>query len=101
MTKLPDVVLYRAELYDEMCRTLQRAEHAPSQPYHDLAWSVRDQTRRYGRSPHGRVISRTLLVKGLEFDHALILDYGEFTPPRKSTWRSLGPGARSPFSCDK
>lgn len=79
MTKLPDVVLYRAELYDEMCRTLQRAEHAPSQPYHDLAWSVRDQTRRHGRPPHGRVISRTLLVKGLEFDHALILDYGELS----------------------
>jgi hypothetical protein len=45
MTKLPDVVLYRAELYDEMCRTLQRAERAPGLSYHDLAWSVRDQTR--------------------------------------------------------
>ena len=83
MVKLPDVVLYRAELYDEMCRTLQRAEHAPGHSYHDLAWSVRDQTRRQGRTVRGRVISRTLLVKGLEFDHAIILDFAELSSPKE------------------
>jgi hypothetical protein len=83
MTKLPDVVLYRAELYDEMCRTLQRADHAPGHSYHDLAWSVRDQTRRHGRTIRGRVISRTLLVKGLEFDHTIILDFAEFSSAKE------------------
>jgi hypothetical protein len=77
MSLLPDVVLHRAELYEEMCRTLREAERSPGRSYLDVAWEVRDRTRRYGRSPQKRVVSRTLLIKGLEFDHAIILNYGE------------------------
>jgi UvrD/REP helicase N-terminal domain len=83
MAKLPDVVLYRAELYEEMCRTMCGAESAPGQSYEDLAWAVRDQTRRRGRAVRGRVVSRTLLVKGLEFDHAIVLDYAELNSPKE------------------
>ena len=35
---------------------------------------ARDRTRRAGRAPGRYVISRTLLVKWQEFDHALVLD---------------------------
>jgi hypothetical protein len=83
MTQLPDVVLYRAELYDEMCRTLRLAQSAPGQSYTDLAWVVRDRTRRHGRAVLGRVVSRTLLVKGLEFDHAIILDFAELNSAKE------------------
>ena len=31
----------------------------------------------------GRVISRTLLVKGLEFDHAIILDFAELNSAKE------------------
>ncbi len=83
MSRLPDVVVYRAELNEEMCRTFQQAVHAPGRSYADAAWAVRDRTRRRGRPAQGRVISRTLLVKGLEFDHAIILDFDEFTSAKE------------------
>jgi hypothetical protein len=73
MATLPEVVLYRVELYEQMCRTLLQAANSPDMSYADLAWGVR------GRAVPSRVISRTLLVKGLEFDHAIVLDYDEFS----------------------
>jgi hypothetical protein len=79
MATLPEVVLYRVELYEQMCRTLLQAANSPDMSYADLAWGVRDHTRRRGRAVPSRVISRTLLVKGLEFDHAIVLDYDEFS----------------------
>jgi len=82
MARLPEVVIHRAELHEEMCRTLQQAEAEPGRPYVELAWAVRDRTRRRGRTARGRLISRTLLIKGLEFDHAIILDFAEFASPK-------------------
>ena len=36
--------------------------------------STRENTRRIGRKLSKRVIARTILIKGLEFDHAIIMD---------------------------
>jgi hypothetical protein len=79
MRRLPEVVLYRAELYEEMCRTLQLMRRDQAATFVSAAWTVRDKTRRRGRPAAPRVISRTLLVKGLEFEHALVLDFAELT----------------------
>jgi DNA helicase IV len=36
--------------------------------------SIRNQTRIVGRAQDNRVISRPLLIKGLEYDHAVVLN---------------------------
>ena len=71
--QIPQRVLYRRELWREMERALQFHARTPgSLP--DAAWKVRNRTRHAGRAVEHRTISRTLLVKGLEFDHAIILN---------------------------
>lgn len=65
----------RFELFAEMQRALDEAlSIAPQGSVEEAAGVVRDRTRRMGRRLPRYVVSRTLLVKGLEFDHALILD---------------------------
>jgi hypothetical protein len=43
----------------------------------DVAWEVRDRARRDGRRIERRIVSRTLLIKGLEFDQAIVLNADE------------------------
>lgn len=64
---------YRRELWREMARTIRAfaAEEHPTLP--GAAWYVRDRGRHAGRRVEHRTVSRTLLVKGLEFDHAIVL----------------------------
>jgi len=66
--------IYRRELLAEMKRTTQAQASENFQNLHDAAWSIRYRTRINGRKPERKTISRTLLIKGLEFDHAIILD---------------------------
>lgn len=40
---------------------------------------VRDRLRHGGRGERRRIASRTLLVKGLEFDHVIIANVQNFT----------------------
>ncbi len=48
----------------------------------DVAWRVRDRARIRGRRLENRIVSRTLLVKGLEFDHAIV-DADKLTTPKE------------------
>jgi DNA helicase-2/ATP-dependent DNA helicase PcrA len=72
--QIPGRVLHRRELWREMARTLRvfGAEQHPTLP--GAAWGVRDRGRHAGRPVEHRTVSRTLLVKGLEFDHAIVLN---------------------------
>jgi hypothetical protein len=72
--QIPQRVLYRRELWREMERALQFHARTPGGSLLDAAWKVRNRTRHAGRAVEHRTISRTLLVKGLEFDHAIILN---------------------------
>ncbi len=72
--QLPGSVLYRRELWREMGRTLHQHQAVLGQSLRDTAWFLRDASRHYGRRIESRIVSRTLLVKGLEFDHAIVLD---------------------------
>ena len=68
-------IFFRTELWTEMKKAITLLHEEPE---HDslakAAWVVRDRGRHHGRRVSPRVISRTLLVKGLEFDHAAVLD---------------------------
>ena len=66
--------IYRRELLGEMKRSIQAQDSENFQNLHDAAWNIRFRTRINGRKPELKTISRTLLIKGLEFDHAIILD---------------------------
>ena len=41
---------------------------------YEAAVEVRDRTRESGRAAQLRTVSRPLLIKGLEYDHAVVLD---------------------------
>jgi len=71
---VPGRVLHRRELWTEMDRALARWEAEPGTALVEHAWRVRDVGRHRGRRVDARSVSRTLLIKGLEFDHALVLD---------------------------
>lgn len=74
MRHLSDVRLFRSELYYEMLRAFREYSTGKYLTLRDAAWQVRDRTRRFGRHLDQRIVSRTLLIKGLEFNHAIILD---------------------------
>jgi DNA helicase IV len=59
-----------------MVRTLREYDPAVHENLEEAAWQVRYRTSITGRTPYARVVSRTLLVKGLEYDHAIVLDAG-------------------------
>lgn len=71
----PDVVVYRPEILDNITAAAQRCQRG--EDVTSLVAEVRalrERERRTGRRLPGRIVSRTLLVKGLEFDHAIVCD---------------------------
>jgi DNA helicase-2/ATP-dependent DNA helicase PcrA len=75
--QIPDRRIFRRELWREMTKALHVYSSGRGASLRDAAWELRHRLRRQGRSIEKRTISRTLLIKGLEFDHALILDASE------------------------
>ena len=71
---IPDVFGHRPELWNGVKRsiTVQRDESLSTT--REAAVAVTDRTREGGRPARLRCVSRTLLVKGLEYDHAVILN---------------------------
>lgn len=74
LARTPGAAKARHELFHEMLNALREHETGHYDCLEEAAIRTRDRTRRTGRAPGHYVISRTLLVKGLEFDHTLILD---------------------------
>ncbi len=74
---LPDVQTYRHELLHETVRAIGLRRPASERSLSEIAWDLREDARRRGRAVPPRVVSRTLLVKGLEFDHAIVLSRSE------------------------
>jgi len=59
-----------------MRQTLQR--HEPGKrSLRETAWAIRDKGRRVGRRVAKRCLGTVLLVKGLQFDHAVLLNAAE------------------------
>ncbi len=93
LARTPGAVKARHELFQEMLRSLKEHETGQHTCLEEAAIRARDRTRRSGRTPGHYVISRTLLVKGLEFDHVLILDANALD--RKNLYVALTRGSRS------
>lgn len=76
--RYPDAKLYRRELWQEMKTTVLTYLGGAHDSVYEAAWYVRDRSRRTGRRPEQHIVSRTLLIKGLEFDHAIVVDADKF-----------------------
>jgi len=93
LERTPGAVRARHELFHEMLRALRERETGGHTCLEEAAIRTRDLTRRTGRSPGRYVISRTLLIKGLEFDHVIILDVNSLD--RKNLYVALTRASRS------
>lgn len=71
-------VFKRRELWSELKRAIRHHNPLNGKSLRDTAWGLREFARRAGRFVPRRCISTTLLVKGLEFDHAIVLDMHDF-----------------------
>ena len=71
-------VFKRRELWSEMRKAVHRHRGITGRTLRETAWSLRETARRIGRAVPHHCISTTLLVKGLQFDHAVILNLKDF-----------------------
>ncbi len=79
--KLPDMKCYRKELFGDLCKALEQAEHKNISVYEAMK-EIRNIKRRMGRKISGKCIGTTLLTKGLEFDTVAVLDAHNFKCPK-------------------
>ena len=86
--RLPDCDRFRPELWSTGKRVLKEHADCVRARVTETAAAIRQQQRSMGRLPDRHVVSRTLLIKGLEFDHALVPSATEFEGKR------AGDGAR-------
>ena len=72
--------IFRWEAWLDTCEAISMSAENGEAASDNLA-RVRDRLRRTGRREVTRIASRTLLVKGLEYDHVVIADLGKMRDP--------------------
>jgi DNA helicase-2/ATP-dependent DNA helicase PcrA len=72
-----NLVFARRELWQEMRRSVEESRRSCGRSLSETAWRIRNRGRHIGRHVDRRCLSTTLLVKGLQFDHVVILNAGE------------------------
>lgn len=75
------VKIFRWEAWTDTLQAIENSLTSGSTPREELG-RVRDRLRHSGRRSHARIASRTLLVKGLEYDHVIVADMGKMRDPR-------------------
>jgi len=81
---LQDIFVHRRDCWFEGRRAINLLlTEAKIPDLRTAALRIRDRTRRIGRSHQPRTVSRTLLVKGLEYEHAVVLDADALEDPRE------------------
>lgn len=90
---IPNAVLYRRELLDEMRRACCALAEGEAASLAEAAWIVRNRTRQRGRRFARCAMGTTLRVKGLEFDRAVVLDPSKYDA--QNLYVALTRGARS------
>lgn len=88
-----EVAPHRVELLRDIKRAIRSRVDGSERSLKDIAWDLREDARRRGRDVPPRIVSRTLLVKGLEFDHALVLKRKEL--PREDLYVAITRPRRS------
>lgn len=73
--------LYRWEGWRDTITAIRFSIEHRTTPLAELA-AIRDKLRHAGRKPFSRVASRTVLVKGLEYDHVIIANATNMLDPR-------------------
>lgn len=68
-----DTRLYRREMFFAMRSALRMMSTQSANDLGDAIWEVQNRVRHAGRHIGKRSIGSTLLVKGLEFDHAVVV----------------------------
>ena len=91
--RIPSARLYRRELWDEGLATLRNHATPSCAGLSETAWRVRDRARQHGRRVDHRCLTTTLLVKGLEFDHAIVLNADELDA--KNLYVAMTRGSRT------
>ena len=74
ISRFPEIVIARKELWQDFDRMLGLVARDSSQSFSDAAAAVRGRAKKFGRRPSDRVVGTPLLVKGLEFDHVLVMN---------------------------
>lgn len=75
------VKIYRWEAWSDTIMAIENCIQESSNPLDELM-RLRDRLRKIGRRTGKRIASRTLLVKGLEYDHVIIADVTNIRDPR-------------------
>lgn len=91
---LSDLVIFRNELWREMKRAIKEHQVNPSASLQQTAWNVRNKLRQFGGRLDRSALGTPLLVKGLEFDHAVVLDAADHNDA-ESLYVSLTRGSKS------
>jgi len=87
-------IIYRKELWQDMKSAIEeKLKSKETFSLQKTAWLLRDKNRTWGRMIDRRTVSRTLLVKGLEFDHAIVLNADNLGA--KELYVALTRGAKS------
>ena len=73
LRRQPGVVVFRRELLSALQGTLKLVVNGEQSTLEDAAWHVQNKMRHAGRRLAQRSIGSTLLVKGMQFDHAVIV----------------------------
>lgn len=90
----PEVTTYRRDLFGRMMGVLRVHEDNPSLTFTEAAKRYQREFRHSGRPiRHNKLIGTTLLVKGLEYDHAIILEAESMSS--KHLYVALTRGAKS------
>ncbi len=72
--------VYRWEAWNDTLEAIRMTTENGEAAVENLA-RVRDRLRRRGRRTGSRIASRTLLVKGLEYDHVVVADLSKMQDP--------------------
>ncbi|WLT33559.1 UvrD-helicase domain-containing protein [Geothrix sp. PMB-07] len=95
LREIPGCALYRRELFDAMRRSLLNSNAHDEDALSASAWKTRNATRHIGRRLANHSVGTTLLVKGLEFDHAVILDAEAVGNTKEHLYVALTRGSQS------
>ncbi len=88
------LVRARDELWREMKRTIREHQASPSSSLRQTAWNIRNRLRHIGSKVDRAALGTPLLVKGLEFDHAVVIDAADHGEA-ESLYVALTRGSRS------
>lgn len=85
--------IFRPELWNDAMRASRGVADAKAATLHDAAWARRDYLRNTGGKMPRFAVGRPLLIKGLEFDHALVLAAGAVEFNREELYVALTRGS--------